>query len=130
MSVSVNTRRLYQASLKGCPDPDSTLQEMKNLFPTTGCLSISHRLSVNLADQESCVIVGKCADYVLKGQKKCGQHLYRSSTCLLSGPYHAADESICGCGSMPPSSIQISTERTIINIIQKEITGPIPSITI
>ena len=44
MSVSGITEAL-QDSLKGCPDPDSTLQEMKNLFPTTGCLSISHRSS-------------------------------------------------------------------------------------
>lgn len=28
-----------------CPDPGSTLQEMRNLFPMTGCLSISHRSS-------------------------------------------------------------------------------------
>lgn len=35
----------FTGFLKGLPDPGSTLQEMRNLFPMTGCLSISHRSS-------------------------------------------------------------------------------------
>ena len=44
-ALSGNKRTDLQDFLKGCPDPGSTLQEMRNLFPMTGCLSISHRSS-------------------------------------------------------------------------------------
>ena len=67
----------FTSFLRGLPRSKTLhFHEMKNSYRMTSCLNIRVKLFKDLAEKESCVIVGKCADYVLKGQTKCGEHLY------------------------------------------------------
>ncbi len=76
----------FTGFLKGLPRSRQYIARNEKFVSDDRLFEYQSQIIRNLADQESCVIVGKCADYVLKGQKKCGQYLYRSATCLLSGP--------------------------------------------
>lgn len=89
----------FTGFLKGLPRSRQYIARNEKFVSDDRLFEYQSQIIRNLADQESCVIVGKCADYVLKGRKKCGKYLYRSAACLLSGADHAEDEGILRCGS-------------------------------
>lgn len=89
----------FTGFLKGLPRSRQYIARNEKFVSDDRLFEYQSQIIRNLADQESCVIVGKCADYVLKGRKKCGKYLYRSTACFLSGADHAEDEGIRRCGS-------------------------------
>ena len=118
----------FTGFLKGLPRSRQYIARNEKFVSDDRLFEYQSQIIRNLADQESCVIVGKCADYVLKGRKNVVS-IYIEAPRVFCLPYHAAMKYL-RMWQQPPLRIQISTGRTIINIIQKEITGLIPSITI
>ena len=68
MSVSGITEDL-QDSFKGLPRSRQYIARNEKFVSDDRLFEYQSQIIRNLADQESCVIVGKCADYVLKGRK-------------------------------------------------------------
>lgn len=59
----------FSSFLKGLPRADSYIARNEKFVSNDRLFEYQSRIIENLADTESCVIVGKCADYVLRGRK-------------------------------------------------------------
>ena len=46
----------------------------------------------DLAAKESCVIIGRCADYVLRDYPECDERVYPCGQEVLSGPRYGAPQ--------------------------------------
>ena len=82
----------FTGFLKGLPRSRQYIARNEKFVSDDRLFEYQSQIIRNLADQEILCDRWKMCGLCSEGQKKCGQHLYRSSTCLLSGPYHAADE--------------------------------------
>jgi len=58
----------FSSFLKGLPRSKSYIARNENFVSDDRLFEYQSRIIRNLADTESCVIVGKCADYVLRGR--------------------------------------------------------------
>lgn len=59
----------FTGFLKGLPRSRQYIARNEKFVSDDRLFEYQSQIIRNLADQESCVIVGKCADYVLKGRK-------------------------------------------------------------
>jgi cytidylate kinase len=59
----------FSSFLRGLPRSFSYITRDKPFISDNKLFEYQKKIIENLADTESCVIVGKCADYVLKGRK-------------------------------------------------------------
>lgn len=59
----------FTGFLKGLPRSRQCIARNEKFVSDDRLFEYQSQIIRNLADQESCVIVGKCADYVLKGRK-------------------------------------------------------------
>ena len=71
--LDINERILsnggFTGFLKGLPRSRQYIARNEKFVSDDRLFEYQSQIIRNLADQESCVIVGKCADYVLKGRK-------------------------------------------------------------
>ena len=71
--LDINERILnnggFTVFLKGLPRSRQYIARNEKFVSDDRLFEYQSQIIRNLADQESCVIVGKCADYVLKGRK-------------------------------------------------------------
>ena len=60
---------LLMKKLKGMPKKNITSPREKDFISDVNLFNIQKEIIKTLADKESCIIVGKCADYVLEGRE-------------------------------------------------------------
>ena len=65
----IRTNGGFTGFLKGLPRSRQYIARNEKFVSDDRLFEYQSQIIRNLADQESCVIVGKCADYVLKGRK-------------------------------------------------------------
>ena len=65
----IRNNRGFTGFLKGLPRSRQYIARNEKFVSDDRLFEYQSQIIRNLADQESCVIVGKCADYVLKGRK-------------------------------------------------------------
>ena len=66
----------FSSFLRGLPRSRRYISRNEKFVSDDKLFEYQSEIIKDLAEKESCVIVGKCADYVLKGKPKCGEHLY------------------------------------------------------
>ena len=73
----------FASFMRGLPRARNYIARNEKFVSDDKLFEYQSTIIKDLADTESCVIVGKCADYVLRGRPQCGQHLHRSAQGVL-----------------------------------------------